>query len=200
MRASLIGTSLVTGAKSTSFMDGPELWFANRGTGFVLLVLLTLSSMLGVLSTARMSTRLWPRMLSQGLHRNVSMLAVTFLAVHVTTAVLDTFVDIRWWHVLVPFSGSYMPLWLGLGSVSFDLLIAITLTSLLRHRMSHRPWRTIHVMAYAAWGLGLLHGLGMGTDASSAWGTALNYGCICVVLVAVVARVGLLVRPKVVTS
>jgi methionine sulfoxide reductase heme-binding subunit len=185
---------------TSDIMNGPALWFANRGTGFVLLLLLTLSTVLGVLSTARVSPRLWPRMLSQGLHRNVSLLAVTFLAAHVTTAVVDTFVDIRWWQAFVPFSGTYKPLWLGLGSFSLDLLIAVTATSVLRHRMSHRPWRAVHVLAYGAWGLGLLHGLQMGTDSSTLWGTALNYGCIATVGVAVLARLGLLVRPKVVTS
>jgi predicted ferric reductase len=192
--------SLLSAAKATSFLNGPQLWFANRGTGFVLLMLLTLATMLGVLSTARVSPRLWPRMLSQGLHRNVSLLAVTFLAAHVATAVADTFVDIRWYNAFVPFSGTYKPVWLGLGALGLDLLIAVTATSLLRHRMSHRPWRAIHVMAYAAWGLGLLHGLQMGTDAASVWGAGLNYGCIAVVLLAVLARLGLLIRPKLVTS
>lgn len=181
-------------------MSDPMLWFANRGTGFVLLVLLTIATMLGVLSTARVTTRLWPRMLSQGLHRNVSLLAVTFLAAHVATAVLDTFVDIRWWHAFVPFSGTYEPLWLGLGSFALDLLIAVTATSALRHRMSHRPWRAVHVMAYAAWGLGLIHGIQIGTDAATQWGAALNYGCIAAVSVAVIARFGLLTRSTVVTS
>jgi predicted ferric reductase len=192
--------SLLSSTKATSFLNGPQLWFANRGTGFVLLMLLTLATMLGVLSTARVSPRLWPRMLSQGLHRNVSLLAVTFLAAHVATAVADTFVDIRWYNAFVPFSGTYKPVWLGLGALGLDLLIAVTATSLLRHRMSHRPWRAIHVMAYAAWGLGLLHGLQMGTDAASVWGAGLNYGCIAVVLLAVLARLGLLIRPKLVTS
>ena len=200
MTAGLMTASFVAGSQPTDWMHGPELWFANRGTGFVLLLLLTFSTMLGVLATARISPRLWPRMLSQGLHRNVSLLAVTFLAAHVTTAVLDTFVDIRWWHAFVPFAGTYMPFWLGLGTLSLDLMIAITATSLLRHKMSHRPWRAIHVMAYASWGLGLLHGLQMGTDAGSVWGAAINYGCIAVVLLAVLARLGLLVRPKVVTT
>ena len=192
--------SLLSATKATSFLNGPQLWFANRGTGFVLLMLLTLATMLGVLSTARVSPRLWPRMLSQGLHRNVSLLAVTLLAAHVATAVADTFVDIRWYNAFVPFSGTYKPVWLGLGALGLDLLIAVTATSLLRHRMSHRPWRAIHVMAYAAWGLGLLHGLQMGTDAASVWGAGLNYGCIAVVLLAVLARLGLLIRPKLVTS
>jgi sulfoxide reductase heme-binding subunit YedZ len=192
--------SLLSPAGSASFMNGPQLWFANRGTGFVLLLLLTLATMLGVLSTARMSPRRWPRMLTQGLHRNVSMLAVTFLAAHVATAVADTFVDIAWYNAFVPGTGTYKPLWLGLGALGLDLLIAVCATSLLRHRMSHRPWRAIHVTAYAAWGLGLVHGLQMGTDAGSPWGAALSYGCVAVVLAAVLARLGLLLRPKLVTS
>jgi methionine sulfoxide reductase heme-binding subunit len=181
-------------------MTSPMLWFANRGTGIVLLMLLTLATMLGVLSTSRMSAVRWPRMLSQGLHRNVSMLAVAFLAAHATTAVVDSFVDIRWWHAFVPFSGSYMPVWLGFGSLALDLLIAVTLTSLFRTRMSHRPWRAVHVLAYGAWGLGLLHGLEMGTDSATAWDAAVTYGCIAAVSVAVLARFGVLARSKVVTS
>jgi len=195
-------TTLIAAAKPSGPLSGPEVWYANRGTGFVLLLLLTLSTMLGVLATARISPRIWPRMLSQGLHRNTALLAVAFLTVHVITAVLDTYVDIRWWDAFVPFASSekYQPLWLGLGTVSLDLMIAVTLTSLLRHRMSHRPWRVIHITAYGAWGLGLLHGLQLGTDAGSVWGAAMNYGCIAAVLVAVLARFGLLVRPKVVTT
>ena len=201
MAASALGSgALHPGAASPGLLDGPALWFANRGTGFVLLVLLTFSTMLGVLSTSRVSLRLWPRMLTQGLHRNVSLLAVTFLAAHVVTAVVDTFVDIRWYDAFVPFGGRYMPLWLGYGAVALDLLIAVTVTSLVRHKMSHKPWRVVHLLAYGAWGLGLLHGLQMGTDASTQWGAAISYGCIAVVLAAVVARLGLLVRPRLVLS
>ena len=184
----------------TSILSGPALWFANRGTGFVLLLLLTLSTMLGVLSTSRVSPRLWPRMLSQGLHRNVSLLAVALLAAHAVTAVVDSFVDIRWWHAFVPFAGTYKTVWLGFGALAFDLLIAVTLTSMLRHRMSHRPWRAVHLLAYAAWGLGLFHGMQMGTDAVTVWGTAVNVGCIAAVSVTVLARFGMLARSTVATS
>lgn len=181
-------------------MTDPMLWFANRGTGVVLLVLLTLSTVLGVLSGARVTTRIWPRMLTQGLHRNVSLLAVALMAAHAVTAVVDSFVDIRWWHAFVPFAGTYKTVWLGFGALAFDLLVAVTLTSLLRHRMSHRPWRAIHLLAYGAWGLGLVHGLQMGTDAATVWGTAINYGCVAAVSVAVFARLGMLARSTVATS
>jgi DMSO/TMAO reductase YedYZ heme-binding membrane subunit len=169
------------------------LWLANRGTGFVLLLLLTLSMMLGVLSTSRMSPKVWPRMLSQGLHRNVSLLSLLFLAAHVVTAVLDSFVDIRWWNAVVPFTGTYRQPWLGIAALSTDLFIAVALTSMVRHRMSHRPWRAVHVLAYAAWGLGLIHGM-QGTDSATVWGDVLNYGSIAAVLMAALVRFGLLSR------
>jgi methionine sulfoxide reductase heme-binding subunit len=195
-----MNASVMYGSKSTTFLNGPELWFANRATGIVLLLLLTFSTVLGVLATARVSPRLWPRMLSQGLHRNVSLLAVTFLAAHVVTAVVDTFVDIRWYDAFLPFAGKYMPLWLGFGSLALDLIVAVTATSLLRQRMSHRPWRAVHVLAYAAWGIGLLHGAEMGTDAHTTWGAAINYGCVVVVFLALLLRLGILVSPKLVTA
>lgn len=200
MTAGLLTTSLISATKPTGPLSGPEVWYVNRGSGFVLLLLLTFSMMMGVLATARMSPRLWPRMLSQGLHRNVGLLSFTFLATHVVTAVLDTYVDIKWWYAFVPFQGTYEPLWLGLGTLSLDLMIAVTLTSLLRHRMSHRPWRVIHITSYGAWGMGIIHGLQLGTDASSVWGQAISYGCIAAVSVTVLARVGLLTRPKLVTT
>jgi len=180
-------------------MTGPMLWFANRGTGVVLIILLTFSTMLGVLSTSRMTNQRWPRMLSQGLHRNVSLLALVFLAAHTVTAVVDSYVDIRWWDAFVPFASTYRPPWLGFGVLSLDLLVAVALTSMLRHRMSHLPWRAVHVMAYASWGLGLLHGM-QGTDSATPWGMAVNYGCIAAVSMAVLARFGLLARSTVVTS
>ena len=180
-------------------MTGPMLWFANRGTGVVLIILLTFSTMLGVLSTSRMTNQRWPRMLSQGLHRNVSLLALVFLAAHTVTAVVDSYVDIRWWDAFVPFASTYRPPWLGIGVLSLDLLVAVSLTSMLRHRMSHLPWRAVHVLAYASWGLGLLHGM-QGTDSATPWGMAVNYGCIAAVSMAVLARFGLLARSTVVTS
>ena len=42
-------------------------------------------------------------------------------AMHVLTAVLDTFAPIRLLDAVVPFTGVYRPLWLGLGALAFDL-------------------------------------------------------------------------------
>src|SRR6202035_5870732 len=127
----------------------------------------------------------WPRLLTAGLHRNLSLLSVAFVAVHVATTVIDGFAPIGWLDAVIPFRSPYRPLWLGLGAVSTDLLIATIATSLLRARLGYRTWRGGHRGAHACWPVALLHGMGTGTDIRLGWGTALNVACLVVVVGAV---------------
>ncbi len=177
--------------------EGPLLWFANRGTGLVLLVLLTVTVVLGVLSTRGPARRGLPRFLTHAVHRNVALLAVTLLVVHVATAVVDEYVDIRWWQALVPVGATYQPLWLGLGTVALDLLVAVTVTSLLRHRMGHRPWRVLHLTTYVAWAAALVHGLRIGTDSGEPFASWTYVGCAGALGAAALVRLGRLLVARV---
>jgi len=168
----------------------PALWYLTRATGMVTLVLLTASVALGILGVQRWRSARWPRFLTGGLHRNVSLLSVAFLAVHVVTAVTDSFVTIRWVNVFIPFTGSYRPVWLGLGAVASDLLIALIITSLLRQRLGYQLWRATHWASYACWPLALVHGLGTGTDPRHGWALAVLLGSLAVVCAATWWRVG----------
>jgi DMSO/TMAO reductase YedYZ heme-binding membrane subunit len=169
---------------------GPSVyWYLTRSTGAVSLLLLTGAVALGVVDFQRWSTPRWPRFLVDSLHRNVSLLAMAFLVIHILTSVLDSFAPISLLDAFIPFAGAYRPLWLGLGAVAFDLLIAVTSTSLLRQRIGYRSWRAIHWLAYASWPIALLHGFGTGSDVKSTWLLALSIACLAVVLAAVLARV-----------
>ena len=178
----------MTGAAAAGLLNGPLLWYLNRGTGVVLVALLTGSCVLGVLATVRAGGPRWPRFATQALHRNLSLLATALLGFHVVTAVVDTYVDIRWWETVLPFLGSYQPFWLGLGAVAFDLTAAVVATSLFRHRMSHRRWRLIHLASYLAWGIGIVHGIGIGTDTTTSWGAGVSVASVGAVTAAVVVR------------
>jgi predicted ferric reductase len=168
---------------------GPSLyWYLTRSTGAVALLLLTIAIALGVIDVARWSTPRWPRFIVDSLHRNVSLLAMVFLAIHIFTSVLDSFAPISLTDAFIPFAGSYRPFWLGLGAASFDLLLAVTLTSLLRRRMGFAAWRTVHWLTYASWPIALLHGFGTGSDVKSGWLLVLSIACLAVVLAAVLAR------------
>jgi DMSO/TMAO reductase YedYZ heme-binding membrane subunit len=168
---------------------GPSAyWYLTRSSGAVSLVLLTASVVLGVLDVSRWQSASWPRFAVDALHRNVSTLAVVFLAVHVITSVLDSFAPIGVAEAFIPFIGSYRPLWLGLGAVALDLLVAVFLTSLLRHRVGYRRWRATHWLAYACWPIALIHGFGTGSDVKSAWLLVLSFASLLAVLASVGVR------------
>ena len=169
---------------------GPSLyWYLTRSTGAVALLLLTGAVVLGIMEVRRWSSPSWPRFAVDALHRNVSLLAMVFLVLHILTSVLDSFAPISLADAFIPFIGSYRPFWLGLGAVAFDLLLAVTVTSLLRQRLGYTSWRAIHWLTYASWPIALLHGFGTGSDVKSAWLLLLSLACLAVVLVALVARV-----------
>jgi DMSO/TMAO reductase YedYZ heme-binding membrane subunit len=89
---------------------------------------------------------------------------------------------------VIPFTGSYRPLWLGLGSVAFDLLLAVTITSVVRDRVGHSTWRLAHWLAYAAWPVAVVHGFGTGSDVRNMCFEAINVACVLAVLAAVACR------------
>jgi sulfoxide reductase heme-binding subunit YedZ len=162
----------------------PALWYLARGSGAVSLCLLTLTVVLGIVTSARWATANWPRFVVAGLHRNLSLLAVAFLGLHVASVVVDGYVPIRWLDAVLPFTSAYRPLWIGLGAVALDLLIAVLLTSLLRVRLGHRAWRAVHWAAYACWPLALVHGFGIGSDNRQLWMLAIDILAIVTVAAA----------------
>lgn len=169
-------------------MNNTALWYTTRGAGAVSLLLFSGVVVLGVLSSLRFESPSWPRFLTTGLHRNVALTALVFLALHIVTAVVDPFTHLGWLAALVPFSSYYRTFWLGLGTIAFELLVAISITSLVRGLIGHAAWRAIHWLAYAAWPVSVIHSLGTGTDTWSAWMLAIDMVCILAVCGAVGAR------------
>jgi len=166
--------------------SGPSaLWYAARGSGLAALVILTLSVVLGVVTSVRWSTERWPRFVVELLHRNGSLLALGLIVVHIASVVIDAFAPIGWKDAVIPFFSSYRPIWLGLGAIAFDLLIALIVTSLLRHRIGHRTWRFVHWFAYLCWPLVVVHGLASGSDTKVGIVQILDLACVLAVLVAV---------------
>ena len=172
------------------------LWYLARGSGLVLLGLLTANLVLGIAIQAGWHPRTWPRFAVQGVHRNLALLAVVLLAVHVVTIELDPFVPVGWWAALVPFVSPYRPFWLGLGTVSLDLLAAVVATSLLRGHLRPRLWRVIHWLTYLSWPVAVLHSLGTGTDTRIGLVFVFEMACVGLVAAAVVFRLARATGPR----
>jgi predicted ferric reductase len=164
----------------------PALWFASRGTGLLSLVLLTATVVVGTAHTGRLSGRAGARFAVAALHRDLSLLVLAFLTIHISTAIIDPYASISWIDAIVPFVSTYQPWWLGLGAIAADLLLAVLVTSLLRSRLSLRLWRAVHWVAYACWPVAVLHGYGIGgADSRIPWVLAVEGSCVLAVLVAV---------------
>jgi sulfoxide reductase heme-binding subunit YedZ len=149
--------------------NGTALWYLTRASGVVSLLLLTAGLVLGILGTVRWRSERWPRFAVVSIHRNLTLFAIAFVALHVVTTVADGYAPVGLKDAVIPFVSKYRPLWLGFGALAFDLLLALVVTSLLRARIGYRAWRAVHWLAYASWPLALVHGLGNGSDARFGW-------------------------------
>ena len=168
--------------------SGTALWYASRATGVICLVLLTAVMVLGILVNRQGRLPGLPRFAVTSLHRNLSLLSVAFIAVHVLTAVLDTYVSIPATAGVVPFASGYERFWLGLGAISFDLMLAMIVTSLLRGRLNRVLWRAIHLLAYLSWPVAFAHSIGSSKDLQHGWLLYLAVGCALVVVAATAWR------------
>jgi methionine sulfoxide reductase heme-binding subunit len=164
------------------------LWYFTRSAGLVALIALTASIVVGVVASIGWTTERWPRFLSQSVHRNLSLFCLGLVAIHVITTVGDGYVPIGFLDAFIPFRSPYRPIWIGLGALTLDLMIAVLITSALRHRIGFRSWRFVHWLAYLCWPIALFHGLGSGTDAPLPVVLAVNATCAAAVLAAVACR------------
>ena len=139
------------------------LWFVSRATGVASVVMLTVVLVLGMLTASRRPPQGIRSAVVMGLHRSLALGASVFLVVHIVTAVVESYVDIDAISAIVPFTSGYESAWVGLGTIAVDLAAAVMVTSLLRHRLPERLWRTVHLTAFAFWPLAVVHGIAMST-------------------------------------
>ncbi len=164
-------------------------WYASRATGVVALLLLTAVMVLGIVINRQGRLPGLPRFGVTGLHRNLSLLAVIFVVIHVVTAVIDTFVSIPLVSAAIPFTSGYERFWLGLGAISLDIMLALIVTSLVRGRLNRKVWRAVHWLAYDSWPIAFAHSIGSSTDLQHGPLLVLAIGCAVLIAAALAWRV-----------
>jgi sulfoxide reductase heme-binding subunit YedZ len=140
------------------------LWFVDRSSGEVTLLLLSCVIVLGILRSALPTV--YPR-LAEGLHTNLALLAIAFGVAHVFAAVLDPFAHLGAVDALVPFASRYRTAWLGLGVVSGYLIAIVVLTSWPARRLPRIAWLWLHRTMYLGWLVAFVHALATGSDATN---------------------------------
>ncbi|MFZ0666289.1 MAG: ferric reductase-like transmembrane domain-containing protein [Acidimicrobiales bacterium] len=169
-------------------MSSIDLWYATRATGLAAMVLMTATVVLGLVTARRAGSTTWPRFIQQDLHKRISLLTVVFLAIHILTSVLDSYVHIGWAAIAIPFTSPYDRFYVGLGAIALDLMVAVVVSSLLRPHINAKVWRAIHWLAYGSWPVAMAHSIGTGTDMRLGWVDGLVGLCCLAVVSAAVWR------------
>ena len=176
-------------------LTSPLLWYTARASGIVSLLLLTAVMALGVMTATRVGGRPMPRFAVAEVHRRIALMTMIFLVLHILTTVLDTYVHIGLLAALIPFTSPYKTVWVAFGSVAFDLLLAVTIASLLKQRISHAAWRAIHWLSYVSFPIAIIHVLMIGTDTRFPWMLLLVAGCVGTLFLAIAWRLWAHPRP-----
>ena len=174
-------------------MTGAVTWDLARAAGLVAYVFLTASVALGIALSLGWRTARWNRFVTNEVHRFVTLLALLFLVLHGMAIVVDPFIKMSVSDVLVPFTTTYRPLWVGLGILGGYLVAAVYFSERVRSRIGYAWWRRFHGLAFAAFLMTLLHGIATGSDTRAPWALALYGGSA--LLVAVLLGLRLLPAP-----
>jgi sulfoxide reductase heme-binding subunit YedZ len=157
------------------------LWFIDRSSGEVTVILMSAVMILGIVRAAMPGT--YP-FLMEGTHVNIALLTMAFGGLHIVSALVDPFAQLGAVDALVPFVSAYRGTWLGLGVVSGYLYAVAVLTSWPARRIRRPIWVWLHRTMYLAWALALVHALGTGSDARNEIFLLLNVVAVAGVLVA----------------
>lgn len=155
--------------------------------GVFALLALTAAVVMGLAVTDRMVMTPTSRVLGQAAHRILSLAALAALLTHIALETIAHRTEVT--DSVVPFLAHDRTFFIGLGTLASDLILLIVVTSIWRGRFTGRPqtWRAIHVTAYLAWLMSILHGLLGGRTAKPYvdW----SYGaCFAAVTVALAVR------------
>jgi hypothetical protein len=162
-------------------------WYVARSAGIVAYMLMSTSVVIGVLMSAR-ARFTWPRFAVEEVHRFLAILTGVFIVLHGVALLADRVVPISVVQLVIPFQTAYRPFGVGLGITSALLLLAVSISNLLRKKMPFRFWRRIHYVTLAVWLTATGHGLIAGTDRQDFWFIALVAVAVCTVALAFLGR------------
>jgi predicted ferric reductase len=160
-----IGLTMITGLNWLFSANSTQLWwYVTRSAGVVAYLLLWFSTAWGLAIPTKFFSSILSQDFSFDFHEFISLLTIGFVLLHVSVLMIDRYLPYTLWQILVPFLSTYRPIWVGLGVISFYLIVLVIITFYMRNRIGMKAFRSIHWFSFVAY-LGVtLHGLYGGTD------------------------------------
>lgn len=142
-------------------------WFLTRASGAVAYLLLSFSTMWGLMLSTKLIKNNVPPAITMATHTYTSWGAIGFTVFHALVLLFDTYYTYSLIHLLIPFTGPYSPFWVGLGIIGLYIMLLTSVSFYFRKQIGQKNWRKLHYLTFAAYIFATLHGLMAGTDATS---------------------------------
>lgn len=150
-------------------LAGQTIWIVARSTGVASLVALSISLLTGVALRPKTLTWLSTNRAISELHSYSTVLWLPFAIAHVVAILVDPYAKVGLVDLVIPFLMSYGTFAIGLGTVSVQLLLVVTIAALSRTKLSRGEWLAFHRLSYVAFAAAFLHGVLSGTDLAYPW-------------------------------
>jgi len=141
-------------------------WYISRASGLMAYLLVWLSTLWGFAISSKVFDSFLKREFTYDFHEHLSLLGLGFVLVHVAVLLFDKYLPFSLVQLLIPFTGTYRPFWVGLGIISLYVLLPVTFTFYLRQKIGSRAFRSIHLLSLVSYLGTTLHGFFAGTDSA----------------------------------
>jgi len=163
----MLAYTLSSGTLNVSLFDTAQWsWYLVRAAGLTAFLLLTASMLWGVFLSSRIIKDWSPGPVSMLLHATTSWLAIVLSLAHMGLLLFDNYYTYTLADIIIPFSGPYRPLAVGIGIIAFWMIFAVTISFSMRKLIGRKAWLYLHYTSYASFGLIGVHALFAGTDAT----------------------------------
>ena len=149
-------------------------WYVTRSAGLTGYFLTWLSMVWGFGISTRIFNPVVDPTHTYDFHEHLSLLGLGFIVVHVLVLLLDHYLPFNLIQILIPFTDTYRPLWVGIGIISLYVMLVVTVTFYLRKKLGMTFFRAVHTLSIFSYLGATLHGLFAGTD-SALWVTRWLY-------------------------
>lgn len=187
MSIAMVGivTALTMQSELMTLADTNPTWYIIRASGISAYILFSLSMLWGLALSSKIVKDWSPGALSMLVHATTSWLGIAFTAMHMGLLLFDEYLTYAITDIFIPFTGPYRPLAVGLGTLSFWIMLIIAGSFAVKKHIGHKRWKLLHYTSYAGY-IGIsAHALTAGTDAS-------NPGFIAMIVLSVIASVMML--------
>jgi methionine sulfoxide reductase heme-binding subunit len=157
-------------------------WYITRAAGLTSYFLLWLSMVWGLVLPTKFFHPFLDSHFSYDFHEFLSLLGLGFVALHVIVLLFDKFLPFSLLQILIPFTDSYRPFWVGLGILGFYLFLLVTVTFYMRKAIGPQAFRGIHALSLLGYLGATLHALFAGTDSAFPLTQFLYVGTFLIVL------------------